>query len=40
MEVATKSVTKKPKVKLDFVVDAIMKLIIFAQENLNSISEI
>ena len=30
----------KPKVKLDFVVDAIMKLIIFAQENLNSISEI
>ena len=30
----------KPKVKLDFVVDAIMKLIVFAQENLNSISEI
>lgn len=30
----------KPKVKLDFVVDAIMKLIIFAQENLNLISEI
>ena len=30
----------KPKVKLDFLVDAIMKLTIFAQENLNSISEI
>ena len=30
----------KPKVKLDFVVDAIMKLIILAQENLNLISEI
>ena len=30
----------KPKVKLYFLVDAIMKLTIFAQENLNSISEI
>ena len=30
----------KPKVKLDVVVDAIMKLVIFAEENINLISEI
>jgi len=30
----------KPKVKLEVVVDAIMKLVIFAEENINLISEI
>jgi hypothetical protein len=30
----------KPKVKLDVVVDSIMKLVIFAEENINLISEI